>query len=243
MSMKKLWHLGVYILLVFLSVYLPELGIMHLTKFLEWGIDGYYSISAVGEVTLLVMFVCWLKKKKMLYIFETKGSKKSRFFYLVFALVATYLVRQLLDTFQLQFHHLIDNKYIFHDLLSVLYSNGQPTFLSTVLSFSLTVVVGPILEELIHRGYFMNTFFPQSKYYLDVILSVLIFGFSHLILTHRDPISLMFYSLGGFFYALVYRWTKNLKITIMCHSFLNFLIYAKSIWIFVYNYVYYHFFR
>ena len=241
--MKKLWHLGVYILLVFLSVYLPELGIMHLTKFLEWGIDGYYSISAVGEVTLLVMFVCWLKKKKMLYIFETKGSKKSRFFYLVFALVATYLVRQFLDTFQLQFHHLIDNKYIFHDLLSVLYSNGQPTFLSTVLSFSLTVVVGPILEELIHRGYFMNTFFPQSKYYLDVILSVLIFGFSHLILTHRDPISLMFYSLGGFFYALVYRWTKNLKITIMCHSFLNFLIYAKSIWIFVYNYVYYHFFR
>ena len=241
--MKKLWHLGVYILLVFLSVYLPELGIMHLTKFLEWGIDGYYSISAVGEVTLLVMFVCWLKKKKMLYIFETKGSKKSRFFYLVFALVATYLVRQLLDTFQLQFHHLIDNKYIFHDLLSVLYSNGQPTFLSTVLSFSLTVVVGPILEELIHRGYFMNTFFPQSKYYLDVILSALIFGLSHLILTHRDPISLMFYSLGGFFYALVYRWTKNLKITIMCHSFLNFLIYAKSIWIFVYNYVYYHFFR
>ena len=243
MSMKKLWHLGVYILLVFLSVYLPELGIMHLTKFLEWGIDGYYSISAVGEVTLLVMFVCWLKKKKMLYIFETKGSKKSRFFYLVFALVATYFDRQLVDAFQLQFHHFIDNKYIFQDLLSALYSNGQPTFLSTVLSFSLTVVVGPILEELIHRGYFMNTFFPQSKYYLDVILSALIFGLSHLILTHRDPISLIIYSLGGLFYALVYRWTKNLRITILCHSFFNFLTYAKPIWIFVYNYVYYHFFR
>ncbi|MBN2902449.1 MAG: CPBP family intramembrane metalloprotease, partial [Enterococcus sp.] len=25
--------------------------------------------------------------------------------------------------------------------------------------------------------------------------------------------------------------------------FFNFLIYAKPIWIFVYNYVYYHFFR
>ena len=241
--MKKLWHLGVYILLVFLSVYLPELGIMHLTKFLEWGIDGYYSISAVGEVTLLVMFVCWLKKKKMLYIFETKGSKKSRFFYLVFALVATYFDRQLVDAFQLQFHHFIDNKYIFQDFLSALYSNGQPTFLSTVLMFSLTVVVGPILEELIHRGYFMNTFFPQSKYYLDVILSALIFGLSHLVFSHRDPISLIIYSLGGLFYALVYRWTKNLRITILCHSFFNFLTYAKPIWIFVYNYVYYHFFR
>ena len=241
--MKKLWHLGFYTFFVFLSVYLLEFSSLHLTKFLGWGIDGYYSISAVVEVILLVMFVCWLKKKKMLYIFETKGSKKSRFFYLVISLVATYFVRQLLNTFQLQFHHLIDNKYIFQDLLSVLYSNGQPTFLSTVLSFSLTVVVGPILEELIHRGYFMNTFFPQSKYYLDVILSALIFGLSHLILTHRDPISLMFYSLGGLFYALIYRWTKNLKITILCHSFFNFLTYAKPIWIFVYNYVYYHFFR
>lgn len=241
--MKKLWHLGVYILLVFLSVYLPELGIMHLTKFLEWGIDGYYSISAVGEVTLLVMFVCWLKKKKMLYIFEKKGSKKSRFFFLVAGLVATYFYRQLVDAFQLQFHHLIDNKYIFQDLLSTLYSNGQPTFLSTVLSFSLIVVVAPILEEIVLRGYFMNIFFPNSKYYLDVILSALIFGLSHLVLSHRDPISLMFYSLGGLFYALIYRWTKNLKLTILCHSFFNFLTYAKPIWIFVYNYVYYHFFR
>ena len=241
--MKKLGHLGVFILLVFLSVYLPELGIIHLTKFLGWGIDGYSVISLVWELVLVVLFVCWLKKKEMLYILKKKGSKKSRFFYLVVGLVATYFERQLVDAFQLQFHHLIDNKYIFQDLLSILYSNGQPTFLSTVLSFSLTVVVGPILEELIYRGYFMNTFFPQSKYYLDVILSALIFGLSHLILTHRDPISLIIYSLGGLFYALVYRWTKNLKITILCHSFFNFLIYAKPIWIFVYNYIYYHFFR
>ena len=241
--MKKLVHLGVFILLVILSVYLPELGIMHLTKFLGWGIDVYYSISAVGEVTLLVMFVYWLKKKKMLYIFEKKGSKKSRFFYLVFALVATYFVCQLLDTFQLQFHHLIDNKFIFQDLISTLYSNGQPTFLSTILKFSLIVVVAPILEEIVFRGYFMNTFFPNSKYYLDVILSALIFGLSHLILIHRDFISLIIYSFAGLFFALVYRWTKNLKITILCHSFFNFLTYAKPIWIFVYNYVYYHFFR
>ena len=241
--MKKLGHLGVFILLVFLSVYLPELGIMHLTKFLGWGIDGYSIFSTVEVIALLLLFIYWLKKKEMLYIFEKNAWSWSSLFSLVVCLVATYFDRQLVDAFQLQFHHLIDNKYIFQDLLSILYSNGQPTFLSTVLSFSLTVVVGPILEELIHRGYFMNTFFPNSKYYLDVILSALIFGLCHLILTHRDPISLIIYSLGGLFYALVYRWTKNLKITILCHSFFNLLIYAKPIWIFVYNYVYYHFFR
>ena len=240
--MKKLGHLGVFILLVFLSVYLPELGIMYLTKFLGWGIDGYSVISLVWELVLVVLFVFWLKKKEMLYIFK-KSSKKSRFFYLVVGLVATYFVRQLVDAFQIQYYYLVDNKYIFQDLLSILYSNGQPTFLSTALSFSLTVVVAPISEELIDRGYFMNTFFSQSKYYLDVILSALIFGLSHLVLSHCDPISLIIYSFVGLFFALVYRWTKNLKITILCHSFFNFLIYAKPIWIFVYNYIYYHFFR
>ena len=241
--MKKLGHLGVFILLVFLSVYLPELGVVHLTKFLGWGIDGYSIILAVKQLALLGLFIYWLKKKKMLYIFEKNAWSWLTLFFLVISLVAIYCLRQLVDAFDLRFHHLTDNKYIFQDLLSVLYSNGQPTFLSTVLSFSLTVVVGPILEELIHRGYFMNTFFPNSKYYLDVILSALIFGLSHLIFSHRDPISLIIYSLGGLFFALVYRWTKNLKITILCHSFFNFLIYAKPIWIFVYNFIYYRFFR
>ena len=73
--MKKLWHLGVYTFFVFLSVYLLEFCSLHLTKFLGWGIDGYYSISAVGEVTLLVMFVCWLKKKEMLYILKKRARR------------------------------------------------------------------------------------------------------------------------------------------------------------------------
>ena len=241
--MKKLGHLGVYTSLVFLSVYLPELGVVHLTKFLGWGIDGYSIISLVWELVLVVLFVFWLKKKEMLFIFEKKAWTWSTIFPLVVSLVACYFVRQLVDAFQIQYHYLVDNKYIFQKLLSILYSNGEPTFLSTVFSFILTVVIAPVSEELIDRGYFMNTFFSQSKYYLDVILSAIIFGISHLILTHRDPISLIIYSFIGLFFALVYRWTKNLKITILCHSFFNFLIYAKPIWIFVYNYVYYHFFR
>ena len=52
--MKKLGHLGVFILLVFLSVYLPELGIVHLTKFLGWGIDGYSIFLTVDVIALLL---------------------------------------------------------------------------------------------------------------------------------------------------------------------------------------------
>ena len=179
----------------------------------------------------------------MLYIFEKKGSKKSRFFYLVFGLVAAYFVRQLLSAFYLQFSRFINHNYIFEDLLSVLSFSKQSTILTTCFSFISVVILGPILEELVHRGYFMNSFFPKSKYYLDVILSALIFGLSHLVLSHRDLISLMVYSFSGLFLALVYRWTKSLKITILCHSFINFLIHADFIWLFLSNLIYYRFFR
>lgn len=241
--MKKLGHLGVYTSLVFLSIYLPELGIMHLTKFLGWGIDGYSIFLTVEVMALLLLFIYWLKKKKMLYIFEKKGSIKSRFFYLLVSLVAAYFVRQLLSAFYLQFSRFINNNYIFEDLLSVLSFNEQSTILTTCFSFISVVILGPILEELVHRGYFMNSFFPKSKYYLDVILSALIFGLSHLVLSHRDLISLMVYSFSGLFFALVYRWTKNLKITILCHCFINFLIHADFIWLFLSNLIYYRFFR
>ena len=237
--MKKLGHLGVYTSLVFLSVYLPELGVVHLTKFLGWGIDGYSIISLVWELVLVVLFVFWLKKKEMLFIFEKKSWNWSTIFYFF----ACYVVHQILSNFWARYAHLINHRNIHDEYFTVVLSNGQPTFLSTILSFVLPVIIGPVFEETLDRGYFMNTFFSQSKYYLDVILSAIIFGISHLILTHRDPISLIIYSFIGLFFALVYRWTKNLKITILCHSFFNFLIYAKPIWIFVYNYIYYHFFR
>ena len=91
--MKKLGHLGVFILLVFLSVYLPELGIMHLTKFLGWGIDGYSIFLTVEVIALLLLFIYWLKKKEMLYIFEKNAWSWSTLFSLLVCLVATYFDR------------------------------------------------------------------------------------------------------------------------------------------------------
>ena len=242
-NMKKLGHLGIYTLMVFLSIYLLDFSSLYLAKMFVWGMDGYSIIVAVEQLALLGLLIYWLKKKKMLYIFEKKDSKKSRFFYLVVSLVATYVVRQLLSAFYLQFSRFINNHYIFEDLLSVISISGESTILMTCFSFVSVVILGPLLEEIVHRGYFMNTFFPKSKYYLDVILSALIFGLSHLVLSHRDPISLMVYSFSGLFFALVYRWTKNLKITILCHSFMNFLIHADFIWLLLSNLIYDRFFR
>ena len=233
--------MGVYTLLVFLSIYLLDFSSLYLAKMFVWGMDGYSIIVAVEQLALLGLFIYWLKKKKCSIFLRKRVLIKSRFFYLLVSLVAAYFVRQLLSAFYLQFSRFINN-YIFEDLLSVLSFNEQSTILTTCFSFISVVILGPILEELVHRGYFMNSFFPKSKYYLDVILSALIFGLSHLVLSHRDLISLMVYSFSGLFFALVYRWTKNLKITILCHCFINFLIHADFIWLFLSNLIYYRFF-
>lgn len=236
---KKLRQFGIFLLIILLSTYLPQTIGLYVAIILGLGADVYSLILTMGLVGSFLLLIWWLKKQKMLFIFEKKSWNWSFVFYLF----ATYVVHQVLGNFWERFAHLINHRNIHDVYFALILSNGQPTFLSTVLSFILTVVIGPILEETLDRGYLMNTFFTKSKYYLDVILSGLIFGLSHLILSHRDPISLLYYSLIGLFFALIYRWTKNLTITILCHSFFNFLIYAKPIWIFVSNYVYYHFFR
>ena len=81
----------------------------------------------------------------MLYIFEKKGSKKSRFFYLLVSLVAAYFVRQFLSAFYLQFSRFINNNYIFEDLLSVLSFSEQSTILTTCFSFISVVILGPYI--------------------------------------------------------------------------------------------------
>ena len=80
----------------------------------------------------------------------------------------------------------------------------------------------------------MNTFFPKSEFYLDVILSSFIFGLSHLVLSHRDPISLIIYSILGLLFAVAYRVTGSLRFTIFCHSFYNAIPYAPSILFYIY---------
>ena len=228
--MKKLGHLGVYTLLVFLSIYLLDFSSLYLAKMFVWGMDGYSIIVAVEQLALLGLFIYWLKKKRMLYIFEKKGWRWS---YLAF-LVACFLIYSFLNEFRMQNIRLIDHSFIFQDLLSELYLNGRETTLSSLIFLIFNISIVPVVEETIYRGYFMNTFFPKSEFYLDVILSSFIFGLSHLVLSHRDPISLIIYSILGLLFAVAYRVTGSLRFTIFCHSFYNAIPYAPSILFYIY---------
>lgn len=109
------------------------------------------------------------------------------------------------------------------------------------LKFILYIMTGPILEELLCRAYVMNAFFKNSRFHLDVLVSALLFSGLHLVFLFRDPISFLIFFVGGVFLAEIYKKHRDLRLVILLHAFYNFLPYWEPIWIFVYNYIYWHF--
>ncbi|MDB8643616.1 CPBP family intramembrane metalloprotease [Streptococcus australis] len=98
-----------------------------------------------------------------------------------------------------------------------------------------------MIEEFIFRGYLMNAFFKESKFHLDVLLSGFLFAAFHLIHQYRDPITFALYFCSGLFFAAVYKKYKDIRLPIFLHGFSNFLTFWKPIWIFIFNYIYWHF--
>lgn len=236
--MSRLKPVIVYFLSLFFVAYLPEnLGIYLSSRF-GWGLDGVTSIIFLLQVLGIFAVIYWMKHEKLLPVFKWK---KWHWSYLLWLLATIFL------------HRFVHHIYYYHsDWLHFVDGGAEsmrpilrvlPTYLTTVMSFLTLVVTGPILEEVFHRGYLMNVLFPQSKYYLDVILSALLFAASHLILVERSFVGFALFTLMGLFFGLTYRFTRNLYLNIFCHSLVNFISWAGPLWIFLYNWIYYNFFR
>ncbi|HHA9523181.1 TPA: hypothetical protein ACOO91_000054 [Streptococcus pneumoniae] len=145
---KKLRQFGIFLLIILLSTYLPQTIELYVTIILGLGADVYSLILTMVLVGSFLLLIWRLKKKK------------SWNWSFVFSLFATYVVYQILGNFWGRYAHLINHRNIHDEYFTVVLSNGQPTFLSTILSFVLPVIIGPVFEETLDRGYFMNTFFP-----------------------------------------------------------------------------------
>lgn len=124
-------------------------------------------------------------------------------------------------------------------LPSSIYLNGPG--ISGTLFFVLATITSPMIEEFIFRGYLMDVFFKESKFHLDVLLSGFLFAAFHLIYQYRDPVTFSLYFCSGIFFAAIYKKSKDIRLPIFLHAFSNFLTFWKPIWIFVYNYIYWHF--
>ena len=80
--------------------------------------------------------------------------------------------------------------------------------------------IGPIAEELIYRGVLMTTFFKNSPWYGDILLSAIIFGCIHINFA-LTPLAFFIYASGGLILAMLYRMTKTLYYPIVVHILIN----------------------
>ena len=99
--------------------------------------------------------------------------------------------------------------------------------------FLLIVCFAPIAEELIYRGVIMTTFFKNSPWYGDVLLSAIIFGYIHINFA-LTPLAFFIYASGGLILALLYRMTKNLYYPILVHILINITAFW-NVWLLLFS--------
>lgn len=82
-------------------------------------------------------------------------------------------------------------------------------------------IIGPILEELVYRGVLMTSFFEKSKFYLDCLLSAVMFSVAHLCSYGLSSEVFKNYAFLGFILAILFRKTRSIYPSILVHMAWN----------------------
>lgn len=225
---------AILFLLVLFMFGIEGLGI-YLTGVFNGDLSFLYFMYLILYSLLLIAILFWLKKQKIDFRSNKQKWKRSYLRYFALVILWFFFERWVLQTFQDLLVPVVRQT----KLPTSIYLNGPG--ISSTLFFVLATVTSPMIEEFIFRGYLMNVFFKESKFHLDVLLSGFLFAVFHLIHQYRDPITFSLYFCSGLFLAAVYKKHKDIRLPIFLHGFSNFLTFWKPIWIFIFNYIYWHF--
>ena len=225
---------AILFLLVLFMFGIEGLGI-YLTGVFNGDLSFLYFMYLILYSLLLIAILFWFKRQKIATCSNKQKWKWSYLAYFALVFLWFFFERWVLQTFQDLLVPVVRQT----KLPTSIYLNGPG--ISATLFFVLATVTSPMIEEFIFRGYLMNVFFKESKFHLDVLLSGFLFAAFHLIHQYRDPVTFALYFCSGLFFAAVYKKSKDIRLPIFLHAFSNFLTFWKPIWIFVYNYIYWHF--
>ena len=225
---------AILFLLVLFMFGIEGLGI-YLTGVFNGDLSFLYFMYLILYSLLLIAILFWLKKQKIDFRSNKQKWKRSYLRYFALVILWFFFERWVLQTFQDLLVPVVRQT----KLPTSIYLNGPG--ISSTLFFVLATITSPMIEEFIFRGYLMNAFFKESKFHLDVLLSGFLFAAFHLIHQYRDPITFALYFCSGLFFAAVYKKYKDIRLPIFLHAFSNFLTFWKPIWIFIFNYIYWHF--
>ena len=233
--MKYARHGVALLLLLYLFVFgIDGLGI-YLTGVFNGDVSFLYFMYLILYSLLLIAILFWFKRQKIATCSNKQKWKWSYLAYFALVFLWFFFERWVLQTFQDLLVPVVRQT----KLPTSIYLNGLG--ISATLFFVLATVTSPMIEEFIFRGYLMNVFFKESKFHLDVLLSGFLFAAFHLIHQYRDPVTFALYFCSGLFFAAVYKKSKDIRLPIFLHAFSNFLTFWKPIWIFIFNYIYWHF--
>lgn len=234
-DMKYARHGVALLLLLYLFVFgIDGLGI-YLTGVFNGDVSFLYFMYLILYSLLLIAILFWFKRQKIATCSNKQKWKWSYLAYFALVFLWFFFERWVLQAFQDLLVPVVRQT----KLPTSIYLNGLG--ISATLFFLLATVTSPMIEEFIFRGYLMNVFFKESKFHLDVLLSGFLFAAFHLIHQYRDPVTFALYFCSGLFFAAVYKKSKDIRLPIFLHAFSNFLTFWKPIWIFIYNYIYWHF--
>ena len=225
---------AILFLLVLFMFGIEGLGI-YLTGVFNGDLSFLYFMYLILYSLLLIAILFWFKKQKIDFCSNKQKWKWSYLGYFALVLLWFFFERWVLQTFQDLLVPVVRQT----KLPTSIYLNGPG--ISSTLFFVLATITSPMIEEFIFRGYLMNAFFKESKFHLDVLLSGFLFAAFHLIHQYRDPVTFALYFCSGLFFAAVYKKYKDIRLPIFLHGFSNFLTFWKPIWIFIFNYIYWHF--
>ena len=186
-----------------------------------WGIFNYLANSYLPAsrefFQILLLMESGVLLSAVIYLLVFAGKKifhfKWQLKYFIYLLLG-YIISYMSDYLFSYFISLSSNQISLNETVEMMGRQEFPYFLLIVC------FIGPIAEELIYRGVLMTTFFKNSPWYGDILLSAIIFGCIHINFA-LTPLAFFIYASGGLILALLYRMTKNLYYPIVLHILIN----------------------
>ena len=179
----------------------------------------YYSLLALALIIFgKVYSVNWSKMFAEVSLNDYFHGLKLTVFVFFFSLAAAYLLFYPLSFLLPKF---VVYWYLSTEPIIYLKPDSFP-ILPNLLSFFALVVLAPIVEEFLFRGYLLHRFSSKWNLRTGIILSSLIFG-----LIHSDPIGAVVFGIAMCF---IYLRTQSLIVPIVCHVFNNFLVWSWELY-------------
>ncbi|MCQ9216306.1 CPBP family intramembrane glutamic endopeptidase [Streptococcus gallolyticus] len=167
--------------------------------------DYHYPVLNIFTIIFTIVLVIYLRRRRP-EIFQITSLKPLDYLLilLAFGVIYTYFNKLLFVSGDIK-----------NDLL--FFRHSPQAFLVALQPF----IIGPILEELVYRGALMTSFFEKSKFYLDCLLSAVMFSVAHLSSYGVSLEVFKNYAFLGLILAILFRKTRSIYPSILVHMAWN----------------------